>query len=96
MDFFCLLSYHNFMTMKTKYIQNQLDKARKHLGISNLACKAITSELQSFFEYEISVMHQMGDGFVVCWDCNDSQIAPYNIPVEDVLENIKRDSNAYR
>jgi hypothetical protein len=82
--------------VKTKYIQKQLEKATKHLGISDSACGAIASELQPFFEYEISVMHQMSDGFVVYWECDNPQLAPHNVRVEDVLEDLKRDVNSYR
>ena len=81
--------------MKTKFIHRQLEKASKHLGISDSACAAIAAELQPYFKYEIAVFHQMGDGFVVFWECDDQRLAPHNITVEEVLSDIQRDKTAY-
>ncbi len=50
---------------------------------------------QPYFDCEINVLHQMGDGFVVLYntDANGNNL---NDPVKDVFENLKIDINHYR
>lgn len=81
--------------MKTSLIKKELSKAIKYSGKSHNACGVIASELQPFFDYEITVFEQSGDGFVVEYEANDG-LAPHNIPVLQVVEDLKKDPNTYR
>ena len=81
--------------MRTGFIKKELEKASKYLNKSNTACSEIANELQPYFKYEISVFHQAGDGFIVCWEGDDIRCPPYNIPVTEVLEDLKIDKKMY-
>ena len=81
--------------MKTSLIKKELSKAIMYAGKSCIACGVIASELQPYFDYKITVFEQSGDGFVVAWEANDGH-APQNIPVLHVLEDLKKDPDAYR
>lgn len=81
--------------MKISLIKKELSKAIKYARKSHNACGVIASELQPFFDYEIAVFEQPGDGFVIEYEANDG-LAPHNIPVLKAVEALKKDPDAYR
>ena len=77
-----------------KDIKRLLNRAITLEGKMKGCCGAMADSLQPYFPSEISVDYQPGDGFCVIWE--DGQCgAPNNVPVLEVLENIKKDETAY-
>jgi len=77
-----------------KEVKRLLDAAIRLEGKMKATCGAIAEILQPYFVNEISVDYQPGDGFCVIWE--DGQYkAPNNVPVREVLENIKKDETFY-
>jgi hypothetical protein len=56
----------------------------------------IEEMLQPYFEKEIHILYQMSDGFVVCIESYSFHDAPSNIPVEDVLDDLEIDKEAFK
>lgn len=81
--------------MDKKLINKQLKLAVKAENAMHNACGGIASDLQPYFDYDISVFHQEGDGFVVMWDEDDNN-APISETVENVVETIEKDPDHYR
>jgi hypothetical protein len=79
-----------------KNINKLLKDAEKARSKMESACGQIASNLQPFFDEEISVDFQPGDGFVVIWENESKHFAPHNIPVEDVVNKIKKDILAFK
>ena len=81
--------------------KNEFKKALKRgvtaeSNISN-ACADMAIFFEPYFDCEIAVLHQMGDGFVILYnmDRHDNQ-ANLNEPVINAFENIKEDEDYYR
>ena len=81
--------------MKASIIKSELSKAIKYSGKCYSACGRIASEFQPYFDDEIIVFEQPGEGFVIEFEANDG-LAPHNIPVMKALAAIKSDPNYYR
>lgn len=73
-----------------KEIQKFLKIAHTAKGQMDSACGNISRILQPFFNAEISVDFQPGDGFVVIWE-DGCFSAPNNKTVEDVILQINDD-----
>lgn len=81
--------------MNLKDFNKTVKKANKALGELNNYCGSLSMMFQPYFNEEISVMYQMGDGFVVVYE-TDCFSAPKNDPIEEVFNNIKSDKNFYK
>lgn len=81
--------------MDIKLINKQLKLAIKSESVMHSACGAIASNLQPYFDCDISVFNQRGEGFVVLWDAEDGNV-PNNDRVEDVVERIAKSPDHYR
>lgn len=78
-------------------ITELLSIAREGLDITNGACNGIKENLEKYFEGEIDVFHQQGDGFVVLYNTEShGKDSNLNHPVSVVVKNIKFDENHYR
>ena len=66
---------------------NKAVKANLHVDSQ---CGVMASELQEFFNEEIAVLYQSGDGFVVLHDGHQ------NTPVYDVITAVRKDKNTYQ
>lgn len=51
--------------MSLKEIYNNLDKAHTHY---EFACREFETEIYNRFDYNVTVIHQYGDGFVIVWE----------------------------
>lgn len=81
--------------MKAWLINRKLASAHKALEAMQNHCEIIAKELQPYFEEEISVFWQPSDGFVVIQETEECN-APSNYSVNQVIEELKNDKNAYR
>lgn len=81
------------LTEKVKFKKIH-DKANK----ASLQLKGCESELEAFFQpyfnEEIFVLYQEGDGFCIAYDVPDK--APKNEPVTFALKNIDSNENYYK
>lgn len=67
-------------------IKRKLNQAESHRVKMEECCKAIADQLQKYFECEIHITYQDGDGFVVYGEGVNDFDAPFNIPVDLILE----------
>ena len=81
--------------------RNELNKALKR-GVNaksklSKACSDMATFFEPYFDCEIEVLHQMGDGFVILYniDRHDNQ-ANLNEPVISAFENIRKNKDYYR
>lgn len=81
--------------MDKKLINRQLKLASKGESLMSNACGEIAIELQSYFDFDISVFFDEGDGFVVLWDAEDGNV-PINEAVEEVVKWIEKDPDHYK
>lgn len=82
--------------MNEKLIKNALKKALHHYTKTQSFCDIISEELQPFFNEDISVLYQMGDGFVVLHEPKRTYEGPLNTSVMSVVEFIKEDPNRFK
>lgn len=80
--------------MKKTQFDKALREADKGESIMNHWCEAISGMFQPYFKYDISVMHRVGDGFVVIYD-EDNEDVPVNIEVQEVFDQITKDPEYY-
>ena len=59
-----------------------------------MQCEIMATELQEFFDEEITVFYQESDGFVVLYEIQSNQ--NLNMHVDDVVAAVKKDANAFR
>lgn len=69
-------------------------RAAKAEREQHIQCENMASELQEFFDHEITVLFQEGDGFVVLH--NDKEFENCNTPVEEVVAAVLKDKDAFR
>ena len=83
--------------MNKRKLESALKRARIAESKLKSACDDIAEIFQHYFDCDIDVIHQVGDGFVVLYNTdtngNDSNL---NDPVDNVFENLKIDPNHYR
>jgi hypothetical protein len=77
-----------------KEVKRLLNVAIRLEGKMKATCGAMADNLQPYFVSEISVDYQPGNGFCVIWE-DDQYKAPNNVPVKEVLENMKKDETLY-
>jgi hypothetical protein len=77
-----------------KKVKALLKKAISYEGKMQVTAGELALEFQPFFPVEISVEYQPGDGFVIVGE-NAAHKAPFNIPVLDAFENIKKNHKFY-
>jgi|TARA_R110000851_G_scaffold314408_1_gene476442 hypothetical protein len=80
-------------TKKYNLLKARCEAAESKL---NVATQELELELQMHFDKEITVLHQSGDGFVVCEDSENFQSAPANYPIDEVFRNIQSNKNFYK
>ena len=81
--------------------KRKLESALKRAGTAESklksACADIAEIFQHYFDCDIDVIHQMGDGFVVLYNTDtNGNNSNLNDPVNEVFENLKLDINHYR
>lgn len=69
-----------------KKIETALKRGDKAEQSLNSACGQMADLLQEFFEDDITVLYQQGDGFVICYDTDDRSTAPENISITEFIQ----------
>lgn len=83
--------------MNKRKLESALKKANTAESRLKGACDEMVEIFQPYFDCEIDVLHQMGDGFVVLYNTDtNGNSSNLNDPVKDVFENLKIDINHYR
>ena len=79
--------------MNKRQFESKLKKAESSL---NGACANLANLFQPYFDIEIHVLYQSGDGFVILYETGNVQQAPVNEAVNEVFNNIKRNKDYYK
>ena len=83
--------------MNKRELEKALKKATKAESELKSACDDIATIFEPYFDCEIDILHQMGDGFVVLYNTDtNGNNSNLNDPLKDVFENLKIDINHYR
>lgn len=80
--------------MNTRKVKQAAARAEKLESRLHDQCSIIAMELQPFFAQEITVEFQSGDGLVVVWEDN-VHLAPNNVPIQDILARLKKNTSAF-
>jgi len=83
--------------MNKKEFNKELAKAENAESKMSIACGSLACMFESYFDGEIDVLHQMGDGFVILYNMEGSGLHDnLNEPVKNAFENIKKDKDYYK
>ena len=83
--------------MNEKDLQKALKKGKKAERELKSACEDMATIFEPYFDCEIDVLHQLGDGFVILYNTDiNGNNSNLNDPVIDAFENLKININHYR